>query len=495
MARKRLNTPLPKVTGRKVQEKLEPTFVDRLMGRDPNVEQTRAERDASIQRIIILTVMAAVALIAVALIIAFIADGVIRPRQAVATVNGEDISVSDFQKRVRIERGIRILLINDILNDIVEQQDVTVEDAGNFVLQQEPYATWWNELGAPDVMGLTVLDDMVDDKLIAKAAADLGVSVSDADIDTYINKQIGYDPEAVALIGAEPTATVEPTSTPTPFVSPTPTTAPTSTPEPTATPEATAAETTPEAAEGTPAAVEATTVAETVVPELTATATSTAAPTEAVPTLSVTEVVGNFETQKRNFVSEIASMAGVSENDVREVLRTKALRSAIGEKLAADSDTSESTGDEKDVTLYADARHILVETEAEAQDIIAALNAGDSFAELAKAVSTDTGSGANGGELGWAPIANYVEPFANAIRDAEVGTFVGPVESEFGFHIIQVRAKENREAEAAQVERANSLALTAWLSQLRTDSEGQFTTNNTWASNIPTSPLWRYIER
>ena len=470
MAKKRQSTPLPKAPGaRVVKQPIPPTRVDRLMGRDPNREMSHAERDAAAQRLIVMVIIGAIAIIAILLAIAFITDGVIRPGQAVATINGQNISVGDYQKRVRIERGIHIMLINDILNDIVEENDVTVEDAGNFVLQQEPYASWWNELNTPDVMGLRVLDDMVDDRLVEAAAADLGVTVTDEDVDAYVNELIGYDPEQVALIGLDPTTTPEPTITPTPFVSPTPTTEPTATVEPTAT---------------------ATVEGATAVP--TATQTSTPAPTEPVPTRSADEVRTQFENQKRSFISEVAGLAGASESEVREVLRLRALRNAIGEELTAGDGSNEDT---EETTLYADARHILVETEEEALDIVEALNAGESFAALAKAVSTDTGSGANGGELDWTPVAGFVEPFANAIRDAEIGEIVGPVESEFGFHIIQVRAKEERPAEEGQIDRANQLAFEAWLEGVRTEAEGSYSTTSAWASNIPQSPLWRYIER
>ncbi len=192
-----------------------------------------------------------------------------------------------------------------------------------------------------------------------------------------------------------------------------------------------------------------------------------------------------------SFISEIAGLAGASADEVRAVLKARALRSAVADTLAGNTET---VGD-SETTLYADVRHILVETEEAAQDIIDALNAGESFAELAKAVSTDTGSGANGGELDWAPISNYVEPFANAVRDAEIGAFVGPVESDFGFHVIQVRAKENREADQAQIDRAKDLQLTAWLEEVRTAAEGTYSTTSAWANNIPSSPLWRFIER
>jgi parvulin-like peptidyl-prolyl isomerase len=315
-----------------------------------------------------------------------------------------------------------------------------------------------------------VLDDMVDDRLIENAATEMGVSVTDEDVDAYINDVIGYDPEQVALIGTEPTTTPEPTVTPTPFVSPTPTIEPTATVEPTAT-----------------ATVENAT------PAPSATATSTPAPTEIVPTRSADEVRTTFEDQKRSFVSEIAGMASASEAEVREVLRLRALRTAVADELNGTG--GDETTDAEKLTLYADARHILVETEEEALDIVAALNAGESFAELAKAVSTDTGSGANGGELDWSAVSGFVEPFANAIRDAEIGEIVGPVESEFGFHIVQVRAKEDREADQAQIDRANQIVITAWLEDVRTEAEGTYSTTNAWASNIPQSPLWRFIER
>lgn len=470
MAKKRQSTPLPKAPGtRVVKQPIPPTRIDRLIGRDPNREMSHAERDAVAQRVIFMIIIGAVAVIALLLAIAFVTDGIIRPNQVVATVNGENISVADYQKRVRIERGIHIMLINDVLNDVVEENDVTVEEAGNFVLQQEPYASWWNELNTPDVMGLRVLDNMVDDRLVEAAAADLGVTVSDKDVDAYIDTLIGYDPEQVALIGSEPTGTPEPTMTPTPFVSPTPTTAPTATVEPTAI-----------------ATVEGAAVV------ATATQTSTPAPTEAVPTRSADEVRTQFDNQKRSFISEVAGMANASEADVREVLRLRALRTAVGEALTASGANSEDDGA---TTLYADSRHILVKTEAEALDIIEALKAGESFAALAQAVSTDTGSGANGGELGWTPVAGFVEPFANAVRAAEIGEIIGPVESEFGFHIIQVRAKEEREAEKGQIDRANQLAFETWLMDVRTKAEGTYSTTNAWANNIPQSPLWRFVER
>ncbi len=84
-------------------------------------------------------------------------------------------------------------------------------------------------------------------------------------------------------------------------------------------------------------------------------------------------------------------------------------------------------------------RHILVEEEKLAKEIIAELEGGADFAELAKQHSTDTGSRDNGGELGWSPPERYVEPFANAIVAMDKGqTTSAPVKSDFGYHVIEV---------------------------------------------------------
>jgi peptidyl-prolyl cis-trans isomerase C len=92
------------------------------------------------------------------------------------------------------------------------------------------------------------------------------------------------------------------------------------------------------------------------------------------------------------------------------------------------------------------AAHILVETEEQANALKAQLDGGADFAELAKANSTDKGSGANGGDLGWFGLGMMVKPFEDAVVGAELGKVAGPVKSDFGWHLILV--KENRVAAA-----------------------------------------------
>lgn len=89
------------------------------------------------------------------------------------------------------------------------------------------------------------------------------------------------------------------------------------------------------------------------------------------------------------------------------------------------------------------ARHILVATEAEAKAIAEQLKKGGDFAKIAKEKSTDKTSAENGGDLGYFTAEQVVEPFAKtafALKDGEISA---PVQSQFGWHIIQAQSRRD----------------------------------------------------
>jgi peptidyl-prolyl cis-trans isomerase C len=140
-------------------------------------------------------------------------------------------------------------------------------------------------------------------------------------------------------------------------------------------------------------------------------------------------VLATLDNDKRGLVSGIA-MEGV----VAAAVTDEALQAAYDARFK----------DAAPQTEY-NAAHILVATQEEADAIKAELAGGADFAELAKAKSTDTGSGANGGDLGWFGMGMMVKPFEDAVVAAKVGEVTGPVQTDFGFHLILV--KETRVAE------------------------------------------------
>ncbi|BDU55546.1 peptidylprolyl isomerase [Limnohabitans sp. TEGF004] len=96
------------------------------------------------------------------------------------------------------------------------------------------------------------------------------------------------------------------------------------------------------------------------------------------------------------------------------------------------------------------ARHILVETQAQAEAILASLKKNGKFEDIAKKQSKDPGSGANGGDLDWAAPGNYVKEFSDAMVALNKGQVSAPVQSQFGFHII--RLDDVREAQLPKLE-------------------------------------------
>lgn len=89
------------------------------------------------------------------------------------------------------------------------------------------------------------------------------------------------------------------------------------------------------------------------------------------------------------------------------------------------------------------ARHILVKEESLANELLAKIQGGEDFAAVASEHSTDPGSKTKGGDLGWFEQRRMDPAFGEAAFAADKGALVGPVESRYGFHIIEVQDKRD----------------------------------------------------
>ncbi|MBS3059053.1 MAG: peptidylprolyl isomerase [Candidatus Diapherotrites archaeon] len=96
----------------------------------------------------------------------------------------------------------------------------------------------------------------------------------------------------------------------------------------------------------------------------------------------------------------------------------------------------------KDSIVQIRASHILLETEEEAQQILGQLKEGADFSELAVKQSTDTASGALGGDLGYFGRGAMVKEFEDAAFALDLNQLSEPVQTSFGFHIIKVTDKK-----------------------------------------------------
>lgn len=182
------------------------------------------------------------------------------------------------------------------------------------------------------------------------------------------------------------------------------------------------------------------------------------------------------ETDEETFNQQVEE-AGLTRQDLEDSIRDQIAREYLTQKAAEE----ESSGTLPET--YTLLEHILVADEATAQDLKAQIDGGADFAELATANSTDPGSAAQGGSLGWSPTSAYVEEFANAAEQMEVGQVSEPVQSQFGWHIIR-KVDEVQEgdqiadapAELQSMLQANSgeLALQDYVARLRDEAEIEY---------------------
>ncbi|GAB4570365.1 MAG: hypothetical protein Kow0077_04340 [Anaerolineae bacterium] len=386
---------------------------------------SRAEREARAQRRLLIGLGAALTLALLILIGGIILEGFIRPNQAVAVVNGETVTVREFQQRVRYTRW----QLGQQLANIA-----ALYGANYLTDQSSPFYQQFAQLqpGQEYLIGSQVRDQMVDEILIRQEAAARGITADPEAVEARIQAFFGYDPNPET-----PTPTVEPSATPTPIVSPTPSPAPTETPAP----------------------EDAATPAPTLTPLPTLTPQ---------PTLTAEELAARYEEVSTGFFDDAVRVSGMSMDEIRAIFEVQVLREALEKEVIGEIPASEE---------QVNARHILVNTEEEAQQILEALANGESFSELAKSASIDTGSGAAGGELGWAGRGRYVPEFEDAVFNAEIGAIVGPVQSEFGYHIIQVHAREVRDLSEFEVQQKQQTAFNDWLTEVRNAATIEYPTS------------------
>ena len=138
------------------------------------------------------------------------------------------------------------------------------------------------------------------------------------------------------------------------------------------------------------------------------------------------------------FLNQRALHAAVIEKDIASQITDEVVRSRYDTEIAAAKPANEVK-----------ARHILVKTKEEADAVIKQLDEGGDFEAIAKEKSTDAGSGANGGDLGYFGPGQMVPEFETAAFALDVGAYTKePVQSQFGFHVIKVEDKRSQQPPA-----------------------------------------------
>lgn len=181
-------------------------------------------------------------------------------------------------------------------------------------------------------------------------------------------------------------------------------------------------------------------------------------------------------------VAEMRSLAGsdsaweswkstnlYTEEEYREVARIQILTFRVRDAVVATQTTASPTGTEAAPTVrQVRARHILVSTEAEAQDVLRRLEAGEAFEVLAAALSKDVTTKDRGGDLGFFIRENLTTPeladAAFALRPGQIGA---PVQTMLGYHVVQTLEFTDAPASVEDAALQDEARFSVWLQARR----------------------------
>jgi len=403
----------------------------------------RERRQVRLIRIIAVAVVAAVLLI---IAYGYLDITYLQARQPVAEVNGEKISTKEFQARTVMQRS---QLLNQYVQYLQYQQSFGLD----VTTQLEQIQT---SLDTPTIIGQQVIDLLIDGALIRQEAERRGISVTPEELESFKREQFGFFPDGT------PTPTITPTIVD--FSYPTLSTEQlelvTATPVVTQEPTATALPT--------------------ATPDLDATPTATPIP---LPTATPYTLEG-YQEQFDNALQGVKE-AGLNAEQYNRLFETELLRMKLYEQVTADTPAEEEQ-------IW--ARHILVQDEETAKQVIERLNNGEDFGTLAMELSEDTGSGAQGGDLGWFGKGRMVPAFETAAFDLQVGEISEPIQSNFGWHIIQLLGRTTVPLSASAYDSARQSAFTDFLASLREEAD-IVTYDDVWTARVPTRPSLQDLQQ
>lgn len=176
---------------------------------------------------------------------------------------------------------------------------------------------------------------------------------------------------------------------------------------------------------------------------------------------------------------------GITDQRVRLVATQRAVINALGDELA--DTVPEMTAEEVEAVFEQSlvrlvesvcTIHVLLETREEAEEVLERALAGEPMTELARELSIEPNASESGGDLGCLPASTFVSEYAEAVVRAELMTPFGPVESQFGHHVVLVTERsdvrlEDHEADirAGNIQRLRDSTIEEWFVRVSAESD------------------------
>jgi len=197
----------------------------------------------------------------------------------------------------------------------------------------------------------------------------------------------------------------------------------------------------------------------------------------ATPLLQPTEYTEElFNDNYKQFLLSVEDV-GITEGTIRDIIEITIIREQILDIVSVDV---EATAE------HVWIRHILVADEETANEVLGKLADGEDFADLAAEYSLDTSNKDQGGDLDWFTRGAMVQPFEEAAFALEVGEISDPVQTDFGWHILESLGKDDLLLDPSAHQELRNQAYANWMAEKET--EYQPIINDNWSKYVPSEP-------
>lgn len=437
-------------------------------------QHSRIEREKKQRNWILFGTITVVSIVIITVIVGIILEGIIKPQQPVAEVDETKITISDFQSYTRYRR---FQLVNEYLGTY---QYVTQLGDPNTLSYFESYLLQIQSQLEPEILGMNVINQMVENEIIKKEAERLGIEVSKEEVEKRIQASIfQYYPEGSPT--PVPTNPIYPSPTLSDLqmtlVPPTPTTIVTDTlSEMTSIIEPTSGITDSEEVDDSGI----------ISVDESSNPTPTLQPTNILPTPTIyTEKA--FEDNYNEYISYLRSYARIGDDELFDYYEDLILREKVVDSVITDLPKEEER-------LW--ARHILfrdLDTGREqAESFLRRINAGEDFVEVAEELSSiqiedeENGNMIVFEDLGWFGEGTMVAPFEEAAQALDVGQISEPIETSFGWHVIQLLGKDVQPLSQSKLDQLKEQRFQTWLVEKRAEYEVNI--NPDWVNVVPDEP-------
>jgi peptidyl-prolyl cis-trans isomerase D len=397
----------------------------------------RLERERRQIRIITISSIIILTAVFASILYGILNETVLLNYKPIITVNGDSVSVREFQARTKAAR-------QQLINQYIQYYQLAIMfgmDPTTDSSLSQTFNSIQQQLDDSLSLGQQVMTNIEDDLVILQYARANGITVTADEVQNSIEDAYGYYPNGT------PTPTLSATSFSYPTLSGTQLFLMTATP--------------------------------TLTPTITATPgpTNTLAPTVA-PSPTATPLTEQAYTDVYKQGLDYYQNLGISEAMFRKVF--------FEYSLYRDKVKAAVTADVPHETEQVWARHILVSDQSTAETVHDLLLVGGDWNTLASTYSTDTATKDKGGDLGWFAKGTQSAEFEAVAFSLQIGEISEPVQTGSGYEIIQVLGHENRTLTADQYKTAVDNAFNTWLSDQI--NAATIVTNPNWLNYEPTSP-------